>query len=206
METLPTEVNSRGLAGELQSKGVQVTPLRLILPENMPKEDWVAVGIQLNRADQVMQWWIGDWAAFGDRKYGDLSEFCKLNGLNYSTVSNRSTVSKSVHFALRNEQIPWSFYSVVAPLKPGEQKSWLSKVQKGGLSVSQLRTAINVSNGEHNALESDGPPPLDEGDQHFFDMEDWLHRRPSDFWRDRSPVWLERLARLAKWIEAKGTA
>lgn len=190
---------------KLALHGAHCTPIGLRLPDNLSERDWAQIGIKLHRSSERINWWIGDWAAFGAgderadgwRKRGALKEFCELNGIPYGTVKNRSYVSSNVLPQLRKENLPWSFYAEVAPLKPKEQRSWLDKAAKDNLSVSDLRRKIRLANGEFNALRSEGPS-IELGTQHYDDMVAWLGGRQAEFWTDNvKRIWRERLA----WFE-----
>ena len=145
-------------------------------------EGWAAIGRRLTRADQVMQWWLGDWAAFGLRKFegwrrehanieprtsnpehrkkprrGALKEFAESHGINYGTLRNLAWVSMHVELSRRRDTVGWCKHAEVAPLAPKEQDKWLDKVVDENLPVAELRQQIRLSQGEDNALKSDGP-------------------------------------------------
>jgi hypothetical protein len=67
---LPAEVQ----LDDLEASGACLSPLELSLPREMSLDAWCAIGRRLCRADQVMRWWLGDWAAFGLRKFEGLDE------------------------------------------------------------------------------------------------------------------------------------
>jgi hypothetical protein len=207
-EILVTDLTTNGLQIDLASTGARFTPVALRLPEDMPKADWVHVGQKLLRADQVMQWWIGDWAQFGAgnpdkegwRKKGALIEFCKANRVDYSNVRNKSYVSGAVHLSLRRDNVRWSFFQEIAPLRPREQKEWLEKAVSQELTVSNLRQQIRISKGEQNALLSDGPR-IEFGTQYFEELMGWLVKRPPEFWTvARKEIWEERIMKMAKFV------
>jgi len=201
-----TDLTDNGLQIDLASTGARFTPVELKLPEDMPKAEWVHVGQKLLRADQVMQWWIGDWAQFGAgnpdkegwRQKGALIEFCKANRVDYGNLRNKSWVSGSIHLQLRRDSVSWGFYQEIAPLRPREQKLWLEKAISQELSRSSLRQAIRIANGEENALLSDGPR-IEFGTQYFDNLKGWLLKRPPEFWTEnRREVWEGRIMELAR--------
>ena len=179
------------LEAELVQRGAVFTPLELRLPETMEKQAWSDVGRKLLRADQVMQWWIGDWAAFGAgnpdkdgwRKAGALREFCEANGFRTETAMDHAWVSRSVHLSLRKENLQWSYYSVVAPLKPKDQMRWLKAAEKDRPPVGQFRKQIREwqSSEDVVASKSDGPV-IKFGTKMVSDLLQWLKAHPADFW------------------------
>jgi len=190
----------QGLA-ELVPPEARLTPIALELPEAMGYEAWVAVGSKLCRAEALMKWWLGDWAAFGLRKYGQLKEFAAANHINYQTLRNAAWVSQAVALSRRRDSLEWSVHAEVAGLKPAEQAKWLAKAESDRLPVAELRRQIRVAQGERNALESDGPvvkfvvKALD-------DLVHWLVSRPGDFWEaERKRVWKERLRPVVEFWE-----
>jgi hypothetical protein len=46
----------------------------LRLPEGLSADDWRALGEQLGRAERSVMWWIGDWWAYGEHRYGDRAD------------------------------------------------------------------------------------------------------------------------------------
>jgi hypothetical protein len=189
----------------LSESGVKFTALGLTMPTELSEENWAELGRKLLRTERVVQWWIGDWAHFGDgdssstgwRKKGALRKFCDMNGFHYGTVCNWSWVSASVHHSLRGERLDYSFFKELAPLKPKEQKLWLKKAIEENLTVSNLRKAIRIAGGENNALESDGPV-IEFGTEYYEHLRAWLSKRPPEFWLpERLKIWQERIAELA---------
>jgi len=186
---------------ELSARGATFNPLELTLPETLPLEEWAAVGRQLCRADQVMQWWLGDWAAFGNRKYGQLKEFAAANNLNYAGLRQAAWVSSSVELSRRRDNVEWSKHMEVAALKPKEQTKWLAKVADESLTRADLRRQIRLAGGKQNALVPDGPATK------FIskacdDLLHWLTSQPAEFWTaDRKALWRARLDPLVKFHE-----
>jgi hypothetical protein len=189
---------------ELQAKGAKFTPLELQLPENLPLEDWAAVGRQLCRADAVMKWWLGDWAAFGLRKYGQLKEFATANNLNYGSLRNAAYVSQAVPMSRRRDNVEWSKHAEIAPLPAREQTKWLVKIETEQLPTAELRRQIRAAGGDHDALKSDGPV-LKFATKSLDDLIHWLTTQPAKFWTpDRKAAWRERLKPVVEFYESLG--
>lgn len=206
---------------DLAARGARFTPLELRLPDTLDLDGWAEIGRRLTRADQVMQWWLGDWAAFGLRKFegvtegmqtaecrtqkweqkprrGALKEFAEANGINYQTLRNLAWVSNKVALSRRRDRVEWSKHSEVAALPAREQAKWLSKAESEHLSQSALRQQIRLSQGEENALASDGPV-LESGSKHLDALLGWLNARPEGFWtEERKAVWREKFQPLAR--------
>lgn len=189
---------------ELAATGATFNPLELNLPETLVLEEWAAVGRKLCRADQVMKWWLGDWAAFGLRKYGQLKEFATANNLNYGSLRNAAWVSSAVEKSRRRDTVDWSKHAEVAALKPREQTKWLTRVAEENLPVAELRKQIRANLGTHNALAADGPATkfITKASD---DLVHWLQTQPADFWTiDRRILWRSRLKPLVEFYDSLG--
>jgi hypothetical protein len=184
-----------------QIAGAQFEALGLRLPEGLAFEQWADIGKTLCRSDQVMKWWLGDWAAFGSRKYGQLKEFAEINGLNYGTLRNLAWVSEKVELSRRRDNVEWSKHAEVAALEPREQQKWLAKAEKEELPVVEIRRQIRQSQGESNALASDGPV-LKFASKACDDLVNWIRSQPEDFWNEeRRTAWRERLRPIVEFWE-----
>ena len=101
----------------------------------------------------------------------------------------------------RRDSLEWSKHAEVAALPPRDQLKWLDKMEKEQLPRSVVRQQIRISQGESNALVTDGPvtkfvtKALD-------DLLAWLGGRPEGFWtEDRRAIWRERLKPLVDFYQ-----
>lgn len=163
------------------SEKVRYLPLGLDISEDLTFEEWSAVGSRLERMGKMVNWWLGDCLAFGDRKYGRLKEFAEANGINPGTLMNLVRVSRAVELSRRRENLDWCKHAEVAKLGPKEQSKWLDKAVAEDLTVSQLRSKMRIADGEDNALVSDGPV-IKFGLKAADDLKHWLLTRPAEFW------------------------
>lgn len=172
------------------------TPLKLELPEDLAVTEWADIGRKLARSSQVLTWWLGDWAAFGERKYGQLKEFANGNGINYQTLRDAAWVSRAVPMSRRRDNLEWSTHREVAALAPKEQAHWLDRIEKESLTRGDLRRQIRLSRGDSSALQSEGQT-LEMGTKYFEDLLGWLKAQPDDFWtQTRRQIWAERLLEI----------
>ncbi len=61
---VPHEKTAPTLPGEIGETA-------LLLPNRLTYAEWESVGLRLQGADDSLKWWIGDWLAYGERKYGE---------------------------------------------------------------------------------------------------------------------------------------
>lgn len=122
---------------------------KLTLDDNLTLEEWKVLGQQLKQVEGSVQFWIGDWARFGDKKgyytnpkvYDELEE---ITGLGRGTIQNYKSVAERTS-SLRNEDLSFNHHVEVAKLKPDQQKKFLDKASEENLSVRELRDEIRKS-------------------------------------------------------------
>lgn len=118
----------------------------LSLPENMPFDQWVAVGEAIKTVGESCLWWLGDWLLSGVKKFGDKAELAATEGqrlgFSKSVCSGAITVSEHVLKSTRVDSLSWSHHREVASMEEGDQIEWLFFAVEGGLTVSELRMAI----------------------------------------------------------------
>lgn len=66
----------------------EITPTSLVLKDDTPRDKYEEIGAQLGRAESGINWFLGDWLAFGERKWGELKATVEEVGLNYGTCRN----------------------------------------------------------------------------------------------------------------------
>lgn len=117
----------------------------LEISEEMTMDEWVFLGRDLYQGGQRMTWWLADWAAFGERRYGKLKEFCEANGMNYGTVRNLASVAGAVELSRRRDNLSFGHHVEVAGLEPREQTKWLGRAEKEKWAIVELRRQIRAS-------------------------------------------------------------
>ena len=91
------------LTGELTSK----PGLSLSLPKDMPLNEWVALGRRLCSGSKVINWWIGDWWAFGDHAYGERAKAAAegVFGKEFESLRNIGSVSRAFETSRRRDAL-----------------------------------------------------------------------------------------------------
>ncbi len=176
---------------------IQRNPVSLSLPEDITMQRWSEIGHQLLTASKVLNWWIGDWLAYGAKKFGAVKEFAVLNGFNYGTLRNIAWVCSSVDVSRRLDALDFWVHAEVAALPAREQKEWLQVAVEKSWPAAMLRKEIRKSKSTESALEGDGPrllSPTKLAD----DLSAWLCLQPDEFWdQERRALWCERLRPIA---------
>lgn len=121
----------------------EITSTGLLLPEDLPYERWLSIGDTLKRMEKSVQWWIGDWLRFGERKYGEMySQALEITGLEYGSLANMKFVAERVESSLRNENLSWSHHVEIAALPAQQAQELLGKAEAEQLTVRELRSEV----------------------------------------------------------------
>lgn len=114
-----------GVPGELTRIGWK-------LPDDLTEDQWRDAGRALKGAEGAMLWWVGDWAAAGDHRYGRLKEVSEQVEFDYATVNGAAWVSRAFpEFVRRRTNVPWSHHREVASLPPAEADALLEWCASG---------------------------------------------------------------------------
>ena len=145
----------------------QATAVGLVVTEeNVPYELWQAYGSGLRQVEGAIQWIIGDWLNYGERKYGEMySQAMDETDYEYGTLANDKYVAGKVQFSHRCEDLSWVHHREVAPLDPDEQEHWLNEAVEQGYTVKELRQAIRTARLDNvNTVEGERVTRLIHGD------------------------------------------
>lgn len=115
--------------------------LGLDIPKNQTFDQWVEMGRSLAEGQRVINWWIGDWWAFGSHRYGERAKAAAegIFGREFQTLANAASVCRSFETSRRREVLSWSHHVEVAVLPPEEADALLDRAEKNDLSVRDLR-------------------------------------------------------------------
>ena len=80
----------------------QITKTGLKFNDNLTFAEWEEIGKQLNKIHGSIQWWIGDWLKFGEKKYGETyTQAIEETGLDYDTLATYKRISQTFEFTPR---------------------------------------------------------------------------------------------------------
>jgi len=86
-------------------------------------EEWENCGKFLKQAEKSVQFWIGDWLNYGERKWGEMySQAVEETDYTEGSLRNAKWVSSKVPLSLRNDKLEFNHHVVVAPLPPEKHK------------------------------------------------------------------------------------
>ena len=192
-------VNQLEMLALPETSGAVATKTSLTLAEKTRIDQWAKIGAALYHGAEKMRWWLADWAAFGDQKYGELKQFCELNDINYGTIANLAAVARAVESSRRRELLSFSHHVEVAPLSPKLQKKFLKLAEAEKLSVADLRAAIRKAGAEFGPEKTYGPPePMFAVAKFFLDADVFLERNLPTVKQEREYLWDKVLPVLEK--------
>lgn len=125
---------------------VERRPTSLIIDENATFEQWAELGQWLQSVERSVMWWIGDWWAFGEHKYGArkaIVESPDWNGPSFQTCADAATVSRRFETSERSEVLPWSHYRQAASLPKEKAREILAEAEREGWTVRETRAQAN---------------------------------------------------------------
>jgi hypothetical protein len=111
--------------------GCHFTEVSLDIDPGMKFEHWERLMRSLERAEQGIQWYLGDALNYGERNYGErfaqVIDAHKKTGIPIDTLRNYQWVADRVKPVTRVTTLSWSVHREVAPLTEEEQKKILQK-------------------------------------------------------------------------------
>lgn len=113
---------SNEIANLLPKAGV-LTKTGWELPGTLSEKDWKEAGAMLAKVEGAMNWWLGDWWAFGEHGYGDrkaLVESDDWEGPAFQSCADSAYVCKAFKTSRRRELVSFNHHREAAALPPEE--------------------------------------------------------------------------------------
>jgi hypothetical protein len=121
------------------------TPLRVGMEFDpvLPFEVWTALGRQLAKHETASCWWLGDWLAYGEYKYGRrYKRGVAITGLDYQTLRNYAAVARRFVLSRRRDGLSFQHHAELCALADEEQDRWLDRAGAQGWSRNELRRRL----------------------------------------------------------------
>jgi len=124
--------------------------LALDIPQEQSFEDWEAMGRKLCASSQVINWWIGDWWAAGNHRYGERAKKAAegIFGREFGSLMNLASICRSFEGSRRREVLSFTHHVEVAALPPAEADALLDKAERLHWSTRDLREAVACRRGD----------------------------------------------------------
>ena len=82
-----------------------------MFPECLAFEDWGQIGSRLKRMGRSVKWRLGDWLAYGERKYGEMyAQALDVTDYEYGTCRNAVWIAKQIELSRRRDNLSWSHH------------------------------------------------------------------------------------------------
>jgi len=120
----------------------ELTKTSLIFKRDITKEEWMDGFNSLKKIEGCIQFWIGDFLAYRNQKWGMYDDIAEETGLEINALRDYKRISENVESALRNADLTFSHHREVASLPPEKQTEFLNKAVEEKLSVRDLREEI----------------------------------------------------------------
>lgn len=128
----------------------EFTTRGIVLADNLSYDDWLAVGQVLQYLGKHIQFAIGDWINYGERKWGEkYTQAIEATGWERHTLINYAAVARRIPTSLRKDNLSFSHHSAVAYLDIDDRDALLDEAQECELSVREIQQnvrALNTSN------------------------------------------------------------
>jgi hypothetical protein len=95
------------------------------------------LGEQLGRAERSVMWWIGDWWAYGEHRYGDRAAIVQApdwTGPSYQTCREAARVARQFPAPKRQVDLTFGHHQEVAALPHDQAEALLERAASEGLS------------------------------------------------------------------------
>jgi hypothetical protein len=125
----------------------RATVVSLELPENLTEAEWLELlGRRLHRIERSVLWWVGDWWAFGERKYAErkrLVDSADWDGPSFETCMDAAWVARQFQTSDRSEVVSWTAHRVLAAVRnPDERHALLRQAEAERWSVRETKAQV----------------------------------------------------------------
>lgn len=104
-------------------------------------DEWSNAGAYLQHAAGAVQWCLGDWLNYGERKWGEMySQAIEATGLDEQTLMNTKYIAGRFEFSRRRENLAFTHHAEVASIPTAEADAILARAESDGLSTREVRS------------------------------------------------------------------
>lgn len=164
--TSPSRPRHGARAARWARSGVHFDPL-------LPYDAWRELGAKIGTSSNATSWWLGDWLAFGQMKYGRrYKDAIAATGLDYQTLRNYAVVARRFELSRRRDRLRFQHHAEVCALSDDEQDRWLDLAEAGRWSKRELRRRVR------------GPRPLETAHDSSHELRMVISDEHRDLWCD----------------------
>jgi len=143
-------IESQGAAGRRPLLHANAITRRtsLLLKEGLALEEWLRIGVQLDRTLDSSTWWLGDWLVYGRSRFPErYRRVVESTAFDYQTLRNYAWVANRVNPLRRRPTLSFQHHAEVAALAGPQQEEWLAQAEKNRWSRNRLRSEIRAGRG-----------------------------------------------------------
>jgi hypothetical protein len=120
-----------GPASILPVTGCRFLPTQLIIDDDIQFEQWERIGEFLWTLEEGVQWWLGDWLNFGERKYGEsYAQAAEVVPYKVETLKNAAYVASQFELSSREDNLSWGHHKAVVGLEADDRRDLLAKAKE----------------------------------------------------------------------------
>lgn len=137
--------------GEVLALPGAATDVALVLPPDLSFDEWADVGRDLARVTKACMWWLGDWWAYGEHRYGERASQALDSDLDFQTWANAGWVSRSIPAEERRPELTYSHHAKVAALETSSREEVLDLAESEGWTVRDVEQEVRRRKKEERA-------------------------------------------------------
>jgi len=149
----------------------ELTKTSLIFKREITKEEWMDGFNSLKKIEGCIQFWIGDFLAYRNQKWGMYDDIAEETGMEVRTLREYKMVAENIKSGARAPELSYTHHREVASLTPEKQTEFLNKAVEEKLSVRDLREEIrkdgiksmitpSLPNGKYSVIYADPAWPV----------------------------------------------
>lgn len=145
---------------------LQRDAVALKLASDLTFDAWGELGNRLAAMDRKLNWWIGDWWAAGQHRYGERAKVAAedIFGKEIQTLMNIGSICRSFETSRRREVLSFKHHAEVSGLPPDQADKLLDRAEVERLSTRELRREVlrhRVQTGQLTVMADDDPDYTD---------------------------------------------
>lgn len=132
-------------AAALLPRQGQLTKIGWELPAEMTEGEWEQAGLALGRIEGSLSWWLGDWWAFGEQRYGErkaLVESEAWHGPSFQACMDAASVCRRFETSRRREVLTFNHHREVIGLPEAEAGFVLDWAEEEHATIRAIREKV----------------------------------------------------------------
>lgn len=124
----------------------ETTETAWIAPANMTYEEYESVGRTLQQVGRSLNWWIGDWLNYGERKFGEMyAQALAVTGLSLESLTKYKAVAARIRPEIRIPELSWTHHFTVAWAEESLREPLLQMAYYWAISSRDLKQLMRLS-------------------------------------------------------------